>query len=510
MKSLGKTVALITLFSVLTRALGFLFRIYLSRTIGAEAIGLYQVSQSFFMILITIVSSGLPLIISRMTASLRVKKDKKSISQLVTSGLILSIVVSVFLCGIVLLLKNVIGALFTDEACIMLLIVLLPGVIFSAIYSVFRGALWGQDNYFALCLSELFEQVVRIIIFVLILGSAFSVVSSAVSLAMSMTLACLCSAVFVGVLFFVYKGKLGKPTKSIFVLMKKAAPITGVRLLGSLAMPLLAVIIPLRLVVAGFTESQAMTLYGTMVGMTYPLLFIPSALIGSLATALIPDIAMAKEKKDTKYIEERVQSSLFFTLFISFLVVPIYVSLGENIGLFFYDNLLSGSLLAMSAWVMVPIGITNITSALLNSVGLEVRSFVNYFVGAIGMFFAVWFLPSLMGVNAFAYGMGICTVVTSILNCKMLRKKLGIKINLAKLIFKLCVICLFVTALVSFLSSLLSLCIPNILVLAISGIVSVGAFVLLCEVLDVFHVKSYFLIIKSKVFKKKAQKLSKT
>ncbi len=506
MKSLGKAVALITSFSILTRLLGFLFRIFMSRTIDAEAIGLYQVSFSVFMIFVTIVSSGLPLIISRMTASFRVKNDKKNMARLVTSSLILSLVVSVFLCLIVLVFKNLFAKLFTDETCIMLLIVLLPGVAFSAIYSVFRGALWGKDNYFALCLSELFEQVVRIIAFVLLLGSSFSVISGALSLAWSMTIACFLSAIFVVVLFFVYGGRLGKPGKLGFEVLKKAAPITGVRLVGSLVTPLLAIIIPLRLVAVGYTESQAMSLYGIAIGMTYPLLFIPTTLIGSLATALIPDIAMAKEKGDIGYIQERVQSSIFFSTLVSFLIVPLFLSLGENIGLFFYNNALSGSLLSLSAWIMVPMGITNITSAILNSVGLEVRSFLNYFIGSIGMIIAVWVLPGIMGINAFAWGMGICTLITSILNCLMIKKKLGVKIKILVPIVKFIIVAIFTSAIVSFLGGLLSLCLYNFFVLLISCSVGMICFVLLCEVFDIFHVKGYVLLIKNKFSKKKKVK----
>ena len=133
MKSLGKAVALITAFSILTRVLGFLFRIFLSRTIGAEAIGIYQVAFSVFMIFVTVVSSGLPLIISRMTASYRVKNDKKSMASMVTSSLILGLVVSVFLCLVVLVFQNLFAKIFTDKTCLMLLVVLMPGVVFSAI-----------------------------------------------------------------------------------------------------------------------------------------------------------------------------------------------------------------------------------------------------------------------------------------------------------------------------------------------------------------------------------------
>ena len=509
MKSLGKAVALITTFSILTRLLGFLFRIFLSRTIGAEAIGIYQVASSVFMIFVTVVSSGLPLIISRMTASFRVKKDKKSMSRLVTSSLILALVVSIVLCLIVLIFKNLFAKLFTDETCIMLLIVLMPGVVFSAIYSVFRGALWGRDNYFALCLSELFEQVVRIIAFVLLLGSSFSVISGALSLAWSMTIACLLSAIFVGILYFAYGGRMGKPDKLGFQVLKKASPITGVRLVGSLLQPLLAIIIPLRLVAVGFTESQAMALYGIAIGMTYPLLFIPSTLIGSLATALIPDIAMAREKGDTPYIQERVQSSIFFSILVSFIIVPAFMALGENIGIFFYDNALSGSLLSLSAWIMVPMGITNITSAILNSVGLEVRSFVNYFIGSIGMIVAVWILPGVMGINAFAWGMGVCTMVTAFLNCLMIKKKLGVKIKIIVPIIKFVLVSVFTIAIVSFLASLLALYIPNFFVILICGLVEVICFTLLCEVFDIFHIKGYFILIKAKILEKRRKMRSK-
>ncbi len=75
MKSLFKTVALITFFSVITRVVGFLFRIYLSRTVGAEALGMYQVAFSIFMVLLTIISSGLPLVISRMNSSFIINSD---------------------------------------------------------------------------------------------------------------------------------------------------------------------------------------------------------------------------------------------------------------------------------------------------------------------------------------------------------------------------------------------------------------------------------------------------
>ncbi len=509
MKSLFKTVALITFFSVLTRICGFFFRIYLSRTIGAESLGLYQVAFSIFMVLLTIVSSGLPLIISRMTAKFRAKGESKSEGSLVTVSLIFSVILSVILCLVVLLFKNVFASLFTDSRCIGILIVLLPSLVFSSVYSVFRGALWGQNNYFALCFSELYEQIVRIFICVIIIGGTLTAIENATSVAWSLTIACLMSMIFVILLFFFFGGKMSKPSKDIFKpLVKQSTPITGIRVAGSLIQPIIALIIPARLSAIGYTASQALSIYGVAVGMTMPLLFVPTTIIGSLSTALIPDMSAAMAQNDNEHIKRRVRSSIIFSLFISCLFVPAYLALGEGAGLFLYDNALSGTLLQASAWVLIPLGITNITSALLNSLGLEIKGFINYFVGAIVMFIAIWFLPSLVGINALVWGMGASFIVTAVLNSLMLKRKIKVHLNILKPLAIMILLIIPSAALTSFISSLCSHVFPLFVSLAIGGIVSVVSFVLLCNVFDVINLHSFIILAREKI-KPKNSKLFK-
>lgn len=508
MKSIFKSVATITLFSLLTRMLGFFFRIYLSRAIGAEALGLYQVALSVFMVLLTIVSSGFTLIISRTTASLRVGNNKKEIGSLVSSSIVVGLVVSVILCLVVLLFRNVFSNLFTDQNCMHILIILLPSLIFSSVYSVFRGAMWGNDNYFGLCFSELVEQIVKIVVCVLLLGSGMSVIESAMSVAWAFTVSCIVSAVFVVCLYFFYGGRLGRPTKIYKQVIRQSAPITGVRVLSSFVQPLVALILPARLIASGYTSAQAMSMYGVAMGMTFPFLFLPSSLIGSLATALVPDISMAMVQNDNKHIEQRVQSSIFFALFVSFLVAPVFIAIGDKFGVFLYDNALSGILLQYSAWIMIPMGITNITSAILNSVGMEVRSFLNYIVGAIFMFLAIFFLPQLIGVNALIVGMGASALVSAFLNIKMIKKKLKIKIQLTKKLFTMILISLPTIALTSFISSLFSYVLPLFFDLVISTLVGLLMFVLLCDIFNVVNISMYFVEFKEKL--KNKPKIAKT
>lgn len=508
MKSLVKTVALITGFSILTRIAGFLFRVYLSRAIGAEALGLYQVAFSVFIVLLTIVSSGLPFIVSRLTASYRVGENHKKQSGLLMSAIIIGLVVSVLLCGCVLIFRNVFSRLFTDASCMMILIVLLPALVFSSVYSVVRGALWGQGNYFALCVSEFFEQIVRIFVCVLMLSPVASVVTNSVSAAWSLTIACAASMIFVLLLYFIYGGRLSKP-KDFKQLLRRSTPITGVRVGGSLAQPLVALIIPARLMSIGYSSSQAMSLFGVAVGMTMPLLFVPSALIGALSTALVPDISMAVAKEDTKHIETRIRTSIIFALFISAMAVPLFAGAGEEIGQFLYGNSLSGLILASSAWIMLPMGLNNITSSLLNSLGYEIRSCINYFIGAIVMFLAMWFLPIICGINALFWGMGLCMCVTSALNFFMLKRKTKISLKLFKPLSLLCLITLPCAALVSFIDKLCVMVMPAFFAIMISCMVGVVFYLLLCMVFNIVDVKGYFVSISSKFKPKWTKKLKK-
>ena len=505
MKSIFKNVALITMFSVLTRLLGFLFRIFLSRTIGAQALGLYQVALSIFMVLLTVVSSGFTLIISRMTASYRVSSDKKAIGSLVTTSVFIGLAVSVFLCLVILIFRNIFQNIFTDQNCMNILIILLPSLIFSSIYSVFRGAMWGSDNYFGLCVSELLEQIVKIVVCVLVLASGMTALQNAMAVAWSFTLSCFVSALFVVLLYFFYGGKMSKPTKIYKKVIRQSAPITGVRVLSSFTQPLVALILPARLMATGYTLEQAMSIYGVALGMTFPLLFLPSALIGSLATALVPDISMALVKNDNEHIEKRVKSSLMFAIFVSFMIVPVFIAIGDRIGLFLYDDALSGTLLQYSAWIMIPMGISNIASAILNSVGLEVKSFVNYVIGDVFMFLAIFILPQFVGINALIIGIGLSAVISSTLNILMLKKRLKIKVGLSKMLLTMFLLSLPTVAITSFLSSILAFIMPSFFNILLSGMIGVLIFVTLCMVFNVVNFSVYLVQFKEKFIKKKGK-----
>lgn len=493
MKAIIKSVVLITVFSLLVRVSGFIFRIYLSWTIGAEGLGIYQIAFSVFIVLITAVSSGLPLIVSKLTARNIALKDTKSQKSMVTTSLIVGATTSLLLCAIILLFNQYLNLLFTDTRCLFVLITLLPAVVFTSVYSVFRGVLWGQNKYFSVCVVELFEQIARIVICVIGLTFLFSTVDGSIIASISLSIACLLSMLLVAFLYFKYGNKLSKPTKIYNEVIKTSIPITLIRVASSLIQPFIAIVVPIQMIRAGYTAEQSLSLFGSAIGMSFPLLFLPSTIIGSLAMTLIPDLASATAQNRTNYINDRIKNCIMFSFLVSFLFVPVFASLGVPICELLFGDTMAGNFLSASAWIMVPLSMTTITTSILNSLGLELKAFKYSIFGSIFLLLSVIFLPAYIGINSIIIGMGGCTAITMFLNLSMIARYTKTNITFTKTVLYLTLILIPTIIFTNSIFSLSMLIFPSIVTLILCSIICVGVYILLCEIFGLIRVRSFIV-----------------
>ena len=486
-------------------------RIILSRELGAEALGVYQISQSFFYVLVTVVASGLPATISRLSARFKETNDKETEGSVVSSSLIIGVCASLIIEILLFCFKNIIINSTTMESWAIILC-LSPSILITAIYMSFRGALWGRKKHIQNCISEIGEQLTRLILFVIILSTAPTPLIGAVRAGMCYTISCFVSMCFA--IFFYFKGgsKLKSPKKTFKMVLKSSLPITLLHIISSLLQPVISIIIPYELQCAGYTETEAIGLFGIITGMTLPLLTLPDTLIGSYSTALMPEISSSVVKKDKNELVEQIKSAITFTLFICFCFVPAYLGAGENIGTLLFNNTTSGYLLAKSSFVMVPMGLSNITQGILNSIDLEAKTFKNYVIGSIFMLLSIVFLPKYLGVNALIVGMGLSITISSILNIKMIEKHLKVKNLIIKPLILMSIFTIPSSLLGNFVGGVFKCAVPQFFDVAFSCLTSLICFVLLCIVFNVVKTSTIFLSIKkfknTKILKKKQKKMS--
>ena len=239
MKPIAKAVMTITIFNVAERALGFLFKIYLSREIGAVGMGIYSVALSFFFVLLTLIVSGIPLVVSKNTA-----KDGTKSGGVCSAALIVELVAAIAICLATLALNKPIGSLFAERESMTLVLIMLPALVFSGVYSSFRGVLWGEKKFAAVSIVELIEQVARILVCIVLFVVAGNKIRS---VAISMVAACAVSAAACAIFYFAGKRRLKSPRGHFKTLLASSVPITLSRTTSSVNGYVTAIAIPFLL-----------------------------------------------------------------------------------------------------------------------------------------------------------------------------------------------------------------------------------------------------------------------
>ena len=437
MNRLVKAVFTLTAFSVIDRALGFVFKIYLSREMGAASLGVYQIALSFFFVLSTLTTSGLPLITGKKTAALLAEGKHREVGSVVGAGLLINCLLSLCLAGTVFALSPVLPSLLSGHEAAFLLLLLLPALFFGGIGAAFRGNLWGREKFFSVSLTELLEQIFRIAICVVLFAAgAGKTAAAAISLVAAMGI----SAVITAIVFFTSGGRVRSPRGQLTPLITESAPISALRASSSLTGVLMAVVVPFLFSVSGYTHEQSLAMFGAGIGMAMPLLFLPITVIGSLSYALIPELSKAAAVGKMNEVRERTETAIKFSVIVSAACIPVFWGTGETVGMFLYGDAVAGEAIKLGAFLLVPIALENITSSMMNSLGMEKQGFINYVIGTAVTIGTMFCFYGHFSVRAVCVAMFVGLTLSTALDVLCIRRHTGISLGFLRTLLGACML----------------------------------------------------------------------
>jgi stage V sporulation protein B len=494
MKKLVKAVLIVTIFTFIDRLMGFGFKVYLSRSLGDVNLGIYQVALSMFFVLITFTTSGTPLIVSKLTAVFQKKGDIKSEHSLVAAALVVGLGFASVISLVFFTLQKPLSKMFASPQSMTVLLMLLPGVLFSGIYAAFRGNLWGRQKYVTISAIELAEQTFRIFICVLLITLGLNKLRMT---ALSMSAACGLTAILCIICYFKSKGRLASPKGQLRPLIKQALPITMIRASNTVVNSLISIAVPFLLCMSGMNSEGALAVYGRSIGMAMPLLYLPITVVGSLAYVMIPTLSSAYAANDLKSVRSQIETSVKFSLIVAAIFVPVFTALGKPLGSFIYKSAGAGQFLSFSAWLLIPIAAESIVSSMMNSLNLEKRSFINYLIGAALMFGIMFAAFRGFTIELLSIAMGAGWTLSTILDIFAIKKKTGIKLSFLTPLIK-CVVLTVPSVFVTKWLYTLTRALPEVLRLLTAAGCGIVFF---CSLLIVFGVFDLSLL-----FRKRLQK----
>lgn len=424
--------ATVTILSCIERGLGFLYRVFLSRNVGSEGLGLYQIALSVIGVIMTVSASGIPITVSRMMIKDKASGEEKRVNSTVTAGIVCAIAISLSVCIVCFIFKDLLTVIFPDKRCRLLFLIILPGVVLTSVYAVIRGFFWGTKNFMAYSVIELAEEFVMVAVGIVLVSRAATVTEKTILASVAVTVSYIFSFTASSVVFAVKGGRLKNPLPRIKPLVSSAMPITFMRGATSLTSSLIAVILPAMLIAGGMSRAEAVSSFGIISGMTLPLLFIPSTIIGSVSLVLVPELSNDFYRKNDASMRANVEKALMISACVSMLIIPVFIGAGPYIGELIYNNRQSGVYLSFAAAAMLPMSLAMISTSLLNSMGMEKKTLIYYLAGAALLLSCVIFLPRVIGNYGLIAGYLLNFTVNSLFNIRLLKKICCDKLSFVK------------------------------------------------------------------------------
>ena len=422
MNKTAKSFSIVTGFSILTRLIGFLFKIWMSRALGAEIVGVYQIAQSVIFMLFTL-TAGAPTVLSRKVAECMAKGDAKRANSLACASIIIGLSTALVLVVAFVLLRSKLGIVFSNPDCIPIFLILLPTLVTSSVYATLRSWFWGRKNFIAFSSTELLDEVTKLILSVVFAGGLVATINRSHGIALAMTLSDVLCCLVLLVLFFIAGGRVAKP-KGFKELLSSMLPLSATRILTSVALSLTALIIPKLLTGSGLTIANATAEYGRVSGMALPLIMAPITLVASLSIVLIPDVAGLRAQGKMEELKSKLSTTILFALIVASVFFALYLPLGEQLGILLFKDAEAGRYVSYCSALLFPVALAQATTPMLNSLGKEKFTLLGTVAGGVVMLPLI-LLTKVIGTYAMALASGTGFLITAILNVIVLHREIG-------------------------------------------------------------------------------------
>ena len=408
---------ILTLAGLAIRFIGFFYRIFLSNTMGAELMGIYQLIFPLYGICFTIYATGIQTSISRLVAGEIGKRNPKNIYKILRIGTILSVSLAAILSVIVYINADFIAWRFLMEersaSSLRILAIVFP---FCGVTSCINGYYYGLKRAGVPAATQLLEQVIRVIaVYILALYVGKGDVKVTCEMAVIGVVAGeIASSVYNFISMFLTKSPAelliyGPDPKAIPSgrnqilknLLGLSVPLSANRLLLSILHSIEAVLIPAMLRRAGLTTQDALVTFGVLNGMSIPFIMFPTALINALAVLLLPTISEAQAVNNDKLIGSTTSVTIKYSLIIGIISTGVFVFFGKDLGNVIFHNKAAGEYLIILAWLCPFFYLTTTLGSIINGLGKAHITFINSVIGTICKIFLIIYLIPMRGINGY-------------------------------------------------------------------------------------------------------------
>lgn len=443
-----KGTLILTVSSIVVKVIGSLNWIILSRILGGEGIGLYQMGFPIYLMAITVSSAGIPVAISIITAEKLANKDYRgakrvfnvSLRLLLISGLLFS---SALFFGAGWLIDN---HFIRDGRAYYSIIALAPAVFFVTFLASFRGYLQGWQIMTPTAASEIVEQLMRVITMLIFadLLLPYGLAYAAGGASMGAGVGAFCALLVLMWCYRRLKRRLQREIEAqddsapvepaahiIKRLLKLALPVSMSSLMLPIGANLDLLIVPQRLEAAGFGVRHATELFGYLTGMAVPLVNLATIFTAAMTISLVPSISESKALRNFNAIRAKIRIAFRVALIITFPCFMGLFFLAEKVAALIYNAPgAAGAIETMSIGILF-LGMHQVSTGILQGLGHTAIPVVNMILACLVKVALGWQLTAVpwLGIRGASMATVADFAMAAVINMYFIHKFTGFSLS---------------------------------------------------------------------------------
>ena len=381
-----------------------------------------------FILFINISSFGFPIALSKM-----ISEDDKNNKRLLSTSIFSVLLINIFLIMIILIISRPLSIHFLHNSnCIYPIMATSLVIPFTSIEGIIKSYFFGKQKMLPSVLSNVFEDISKILIIIILLPHFKSYsISYVVTFIILMSVLSEIISILTLIIFLPKKTKITKkdlrPSK---VYLKSSlsigVPTTLSKLVGSITYFLEPIILTSTLIYVGYSNNYIIREYGILSGYSIPIILLPNFFSIAISQALLPVISKEYKKKNIKEVKRKIKQGIFYSLIIG-IPFTICLILFPNIFLKLIYNTNKGiSYIRFLAPICLLQYIQAPLSTSLDAMGLSNK---NFYANLLGSIIRIIFLPLLSLLKIGLWGLVISTSINIIVVTGMNIKQIKLATN---------------------------------------------------------------------------------
>lgn len=397
---------------------GTIYRIWLARLIGAEGLGIFQMSYPVYRLLSSIAAMGLPLALTKWVAEYQAAGESGKIITLkqwaIHTVFSSSCIAATILClGATTLSRSI----FPDSRVQGAFFILALAIPFSALSSVYRGFFQGFSIMAPTAISEITEQVAEVSLTVLTLTffsnflSGYGYIYPVIGLTVG-EVVCLAT-------LLLYSKHHPLPQSGLqpiprLEILHYAGPLLLNQIVLTVGMSSEAALIPRLLGQVYSSPADCTRWFGILNGMAAPIAYFPLIFLAPLSTILSPQVSAAMTNHSLKTLIPKIYLFYFSSLALSLAGGIAIFAYAPELTQLLYQNRLPVSSIRILSISLPFIALAALNLTILGAIGSS-EKILTLSLWSIGLKTALFFIliPKL-GINGAAWSMTITHIFTFI------------------------------------------------------------------------------------------------